>query len=93
MKNLLRKLFALILHPFESGQKNFTYKKSHRAILIAVASLFTGLGTLVAFLAEGKDLAYYFPVLIFYTIALVGFVIGFLGNERAVATIWGNTEG
>lgn len=92
MKQRLRKLFFFILNPFESGNKQFVYQKSHRLILIAVATLFTGLGTIVAYLAEGQDSSYYFPAVIFLGIALVAFVIGFLGNDRAVATIWGNTD-
>ncbi len=92
MKQTLRSLFAPILKPFESNTKTFHYKESHRTILIVIGFLFSGLASIVFYMAQGQDPGYYFPVLIFGSIGLVGFVIGFLGTDRAVATIWGNTE-
>lgn len=92
MKNTLRSLFSFILNSFESGKSSFQYKKSHRVILIIIGFLFNGLASIVFYMAQGKELAYYFPVLVFSAIGILGFIIGFLGNERAVATIWGNTE-
>lgn len=92
MKNTLRSLFSIILNLFESGTTPYQYKKSHRVILIVIGVLFGGLASFVFYMAQDQDVAYYFPVVVFGTIALVGFIIGFLGNERAVATIWGNAE-
>jgi hypothetical protein len=30
------------------------------------------------------------PIVVFYGISLVALVVGLLGNDRAVARIWGN---
>jgi len=92
MKTILRTLFYFALNPFESGTTRFDYKKSHRIILIIMGVLFSGLASFVASKVATASLIYYFPALIFGTIGFLGFVIGFLGNDRAVATIWGNTE-
>lgn len=92
MKTLLRTIFSFVLGPFESGKANYHYAKSHRVILIVIGCLFLGLAGIVFSMAEGQDIGYYFPVVIFSIISLLGFIIGFLGNERAVATIWGNIE-
>ncbi len=92
MKKALRNLFSLVLTPFESGTNNYQYQKSHRVILVIIGFLFNGLASVVFYMAEGASIGYYFPVLIFVSIGLLGFIIGFLGNDRAVATIWGNTE-
>lgn len=92
MKATLRSLFSFILNGFESGTSEFSYKKSHRIILIVIGFIFSGLATLLFFMAQGEDIGYFFPVLIFGAIGLTGFVIGFLGNDRAVATLWGNAR-
>jgi len=92
MKNSLRLLFSFVLNRFESGTSQYSYQKSHRVILVVMGVLFSGLATFVINMASGQNIAYYFPAVVFGSIGLLGFVIGFLGNERAVATIWGNTE-
>lgn len=91
MKNILRKAFALVLKPFESGQNEFTYRASHRTILIAVGALFGVIAaiTLVGALGAGQWGAY-IPVVVFAGVSFVCLVVGFLGNERAIATIWGS---
>lgn len=92
MKNTLRSFFSIVLNRFESGTNDYQYQKSHRVILVVIGVLFNGLASLVFFMAQGEDIGYYFPVLIFGALGITGFIIGFLGNNRAVATIWGNTE-
>ncbi len=91
MKELLRKAFSPILENFESGTEEYAYKTSHRVILIVMGVIFSILSTAVAFMAaEADNMGYYIPVLIFGLVSLVTLVVGFLGNERAVASIWGN---
>jgi len=90
MKLLLRKLFSPILNIFESGNETIVYKKSHRTVLIVMGILFTGLASLVFVLAQGEELGYLIPVIVFGGAGLLSLVIGFLGNERAVAKIWGS---
>lgn len=87
----MRKIFSPILNHFESGEEEINYKKSHRTILVAVGVLFLILSTLSIILAVyTMQGAAAIPVIVFFSIGLVCFVIGFLGNDRAVAKVWGN---
>ncbi len=90
MKQQLRKIFSPILNIFESGSDPFAYKPSHRTVLVIMGGLFSGLATLVFFLAQGKDPGYFFPVVIFGGAGLLSLLVGFLGTDRAVAKIWGS---
>jgi hypothetical protein len=91
MKELLRKAFSPILENFESGTEEFVYKKSHRVILIVMGAIFAILSTAVSIMAAEADSAgYYIPVVVFGLVSLVITVVGILGNERAVSSIWGN---
>ncbi len=88
MKKILRKLFSPLLNIFESGTGTFAYKRSHRIVLLVMGGLFSGLAALVLFLAQGEDLGYLLPVVVFACIGLVSLLVGSLGNDRAVAKIW-----
>ena len=90
MKQILRIIFSPILNIFESGTKPFVYKSSHRTILIFMGCLFAGLATLVFWFAQGKDPGYLLPVFIFGGGGLLSLLIGLVGNDRAVAKIWGS---
>lgn len=89
MKSLLRQLFSPVLSIFESGNDAYSYQKSHRTILIVMGVLFSGLASLVFVLGQGEDIGYLIPVVVFGGAGLLSLLIGFLGNERAVAKIWG----
>ncbi len=90
MKAIFRKLFFPVLNYFESGTEAYIYKTSHRTILLFIGILFSGLATAVFFVAQGKDLGYLLPVIIFGLVGLVSLIVGLFGNERAVAKIWGS---
>ncbi|WP_198263732.1 hypothetical protein [sulfur-oxidizing endosymbiont of Gigantopelta aegis] len=90
MKQTLRKLFSFILNFFEAGDDEFVYKKSHRYILLFIGCMFTGMAGAVVYVAKDVDLSYLFSALIFAAIGLTSFLVGFLGNDRAVAKIWGS---
>ncbi len=91
MKELLRTAFAPILENFESGTEEFTYRTSSRVILIIMGTIFAILSTAVTVMAQDVDNAgYYLPAFIFGIFSFVILIVGFLGNERAVSTIWGN---
>lgn len=91
MKAALRALFSPILYVFESGDEAYHYKPSQRTILLAVSALFSILILAVfVFASKTEGNGYLIPVVVFSAVALVGFVVGLLGNERAVAKIWGN---
>ena len=90
MKHALQKLFSPLLGRLESGDKPFLYKPSHRIILLIMSVVFFGLGIAVFFIAPGKELSYLIPVILFGGGGLLGFVVGFLGSNRAVAKVWGS---
>ena len=91
MKNILRALFSPILNFFEKGDEPYSYKPLNRKILIVMSTLFLSLAILVAYLSRANsDLGYLIPVIVFTTIAVTGLVVGLLGNDRAVAKIWGS---
>mgnify|MGYP000246455213 CR=1 FL=1 len=93
MKAQLRKIFSFILSPFESGTEPYVYKPLNRKILLFISFLFFGLAMLVLYLIPaGSGFDYALPVIVFTTIAIVGLVIGLLGNDRAIAKIWGTRK-
>ena len=91
MKIALRQLFAPILNYFESGDGDYVYKASHRKILLFMGSLFLVLSiiSLVAAIVASQ-LAGFLPILIFFIGGFICIIIGLLGNDHAVAKIWGS---
>ncbi len=91
MKETLRTLCSPILKPFESGDEPYVYKPLNRKILLVMSFLFLALSTAVFLLApEGSGMSYLFPGIVFGTVGLACLIVGALGNDRAVAKIWGN---
>ena len=90
MKSLFRYIFSPILKLFESDTGEYLYKKSHRVVLIVMGILFTGLASLVYSLGQGEDIIYIIPVIVFGGAGLLSLLIGILGEDRAVAKIWGS---
>jgi len=90
MKHVLRNIFSPILNIFERGDEEYNSKPHSRKILLVISILFCSLASVVFFLIPADaDLGYYLPVIIFGALAIVGFIVGLLGNDRAVAKIWG----
>ncbi len=89
MKDLLRRLFSPVLAPLERGSSPFEYKPSHRLILIVMSLMFLGLAAIVVWLTPSGEYGYLLPVIVFGGAGCLGLVIGALGNDRAVARIWG----
>jgi len=91
MKQTLRQLFSLILNPFESGNDAYSYKASHRKILMFMGVLFLFLSAVSAISAiVSEQMGGLIPFLVFFLVGLVCEVVGFLGSDRAVAKIWGS---
>lgn len=91
MKNALRLLFSPILAIFEQGEGAYNYKPLNRKILLFIGVMFAGLAYLVLmFVPEGVGISYLIPVIVFGLVALIALVVGLLGNDRAVAKIWGD---
>jgi uncharacterized Tic20 family protein len=91
MKMAFRRLFSPLLNYFEAGNGKFNYRKSHRIALIVSGCLFLILA-LVSLLAAlyTSQFAAFIPLFVFITTSLICLVVGILGNDRAVATIWGS---
>lgn len=91
MKNLLRRIFLPVLNVLESGEGAYSYRESHRKILIFVGGLFLVLsivsGTAAIYAAQIGGVL---PCLLFFLIGLVCIVVGLVGSDRAVAKIWGS---
>ena len=90
MKILFRKLFSPLLNIFEKGDGPYSYRPSHRRILVIIGLLFAGLscGVYIIYPAEGGP-GLLFPVIVFLAVAAVCIIVGILGSDRAVANIWG----
>ena len=86
--------FRFILGPLEKGDGPYSYRPSHRKILIAVGVLFAFLcGVLLYFASNtGGAAGYLIPLLVFGTVSAVTLIVGFLGSDRAVAKIWGQDK-
>ena len=90
MKQMLRRTLSILLTPLESGEDPYSYKPSHRTILLVMSTMFIGLATLAFTLMPEGDFSYLLPVLVFGGAGLLGIVVGTLGSDRAVAKIWGS---
>jgi hypothetical protein len=91
MKDPLRQLCRPLLRHFEEGSEPYQYKPLNRKILLILGSLFVTLAALVVLIAPaGSGLGMVFPVLVFGGGGVLCLIVGGLGNDRAVAKIWGN---
>lgn len=91
MKESLRKIFSPILNIFERGDEPYHYRPSHRKILLAVGSLFLFLCVISLYFGSVTGGAgAYIPTIVFLIVTVFCLVVGGLGNERAVAKIWGS---
>ncbi|HBX38290.1 MAG TPA: hypothetical protein DEG76_13805 [Pseudohongiella sp.] len=90
MREKLRAIFAPVLAVFEKGEPAVSYRPSHRRILLALGTLFLLLGAVSTYLAfNSGQQASLIPALIFGAVSLVSVVVATLGNDTAVARIWG----
>ena len=80
-----------MLSIFESGDGEYSYRESHRKILLVVGVLFLILSAISAVSAiSSSQMGGLIPFLVFFLVGLVCEVIGLLGSDRAVAKIWGS---
>lgn len=91
MKDILRKLFSFILKNFEKGNEPYSYKPLNRKILVFIGAVFFTLGSITTYMAlSQQNYGYVLPSLVMLSVGTVCLVVGLLGNERAVAKIWGS---
>ncbi len=90
MKQSLRKLFLPLLNVFERGEGAFSYKESHRTILVIMGCIFLLLSLGIAYLGvnfnQGGAIV---PFIVFFGVAVTALVVGTLGSDRAVSKVWG----
>lgn len=91
MKEVLRKVFWPVLCFFEKGGDAGGYRPSHRRILLVVGFLFMVLSAVSLFFSMvAETFSALLPIVLFFVISVVCFVVGTLGSDSAVARIWGN---
>ncbi|ORU90662.1 MAG: hypothetical protein A6F71_06820 [Cycloclasticus sp. symbiont of Poecilosclerida sp. M] len=91
MKNTFRKISQPILSIFESGEEAYSYKESHRKILLVMGGLFLFLSAVSAMSAiVSSQIGGVIPFLVFFLLGFVCEIVGLLGNNRAVAKMWGS---
>ena len=90
MKAQLRSLFNFILEPLEAGASDYHYERSHRTILLGVGALFSLLATGVMVVGViFAQLGALLPAVCFLALGLFCIIVASLGNDRAVAKVWG----
>jgi len=88
MKEALKTVFSPILNIFEQGEGAYSYKPSHRKILIVVGCLFLFLAGISFYFALTKsELGAAFPAIVFFSVSTVCIIVGSLGSDRAIAKI------
>jgi hypothetical protein len=91
MKTRLRILCKPLLNIFESGEGPYVYKSMNRNILLALGLMFTAMATAITYyIVTRVAYGYSLPAIIFFCTGFTCLIVGTLGNERAVAKIWGN---
>ena len=88
---MLKKIFSPILSSFESGEGEYSYKKSHRVVLVVIGGLFLVLS--MSTIATGiifSEIGAVIPAVVFLAASVTCLVVGGLGSDRAVSKIWGS---
>lgn len=90
MKAVLTKVFWPILAPFEKAGDASGYRPSHRKALLGMGFLFMVLVVASGYFAlQAGEPGALIPIVFFFAVGLVCWVVGFLGSDAAVARIWG----
>ncbi|MDH5600843.1 MAG: hypothetical protein OEY78_06005 [Gammaproteobacteria bacterium] len=91
MINLLKKVFSPVLNIFEKNNDEFVYRSLNRKIVVFVSTVFALLGFgLPVFMPVLIELGYWFVMIVFGSLAAVGFIVGLLGSDKAVAKLLGS---
>lgn len=92
MKAFFTRLFGFVLVYFEKSDGPYSYKPSSRNILLIVGLLFSALSAGSLFFSVQKgDASAFLPIIVFFAVGAVCLIVGILGSDRAVASLWGNT--
>lgn len=86
MKSFFRKVFSPLLAMFEH-EGEYNYQPSHRKILIILSLLFLCLSVGCIVVAP-NIMAGLLPILVFAGVGLTGLIVGWIGDDSAVAALW-----
>lgn len=91
MKNLAKKIFAPLLNIFEKNNEDFVYRALNRKIVLFISSVFFVLAFgLPAYMPQLIEMGFWFVMLVFGALSMVGLVVGLLGSDKAVAKLLGS---
>lgn len=91
MKNLLQVIFSPILNIFENNNDEFVYRSLNRKIVIFISLVFATLAFgLPIYMPQLIEMGYWFVMIVFGLLSLVGLVVGLLGSDKAVAKLLGS---
>lgn len=91
MKNIARKIFSPMLNIFEKNNDEYIYHNHSRKIVLFISIVFLFLASaLPVMMPEVIKMGYWFVMLVFGLLSLVGLVVGILGSDQAVAKLLGS---
>lgn len=91
MRNTFKNIFSPILNIFEKNNDEFIYRSLNRKIVLFISSVFFLLAfVLPAYMPQLIEMGYWFVMLVFGSLSLVGLIVGFLGSDKAVAKLLGS---
>ncbi len=91
MKNALKSIFSPILNIFENNNDEFIYRSLNRKIVLFISSVFFLLAfALPAYMPQLIEMGYWFVMLVFGALGIVGLIVGLLGSDKAVAKLLGS---
>ena len=91
MINLLKNFFSPILNIFEKNNDEFIYRRLNRKIVLFISIVFSLLAFgLPAYMPKLIEMGYWFVMIVFGTLSIVGLIVGFLGSDKAVAKLLGS---
>ncbi len=88
---MLKNIFSPILNIFENNNNEFVYRSLNRKIVLFISSVFFLLAfALPVFLPQLIEMGFWFVMLVFGSLSLVGLIVGLLGSDKAVAKLLGS---
>jgi hypothetical protein len=91
MKNTIKTIFSPILNIFEKNNDEFIYRSLNRKIVLFISVVFSLLAfALPYFMPQLVEMGYWFVMIVFGAISLVGLIVAILGSDKAVAKLLGS---
>jgi len=91
MKSFFKTIFSPVLNIFEKNNDEFIYRSLNRKIVLFISVVFFLLAfALPAFMPQLFKMGYWFVMIVFGCLSLVGLIVGLLGSDKAVAKLLGS---